>query len=132
MIETAYPQDFAEYLAANSAERQKLLQCVAAAKKASTADCPGNRVKEYNKALAQAQALLEKGNSALEDMTHARVRLDSAVQNLTTKGGKIVQGDYAFTLARVCAAVFGIALVVCLQIFFRSRWAKKQKKVNKG
>ena len=126
MIETAYPQDFAEYLAANSAERQKLLQCVAAAKKASTADCPGNRVKEYNKALAQAQALLEKGNSALEDMTHARVRLDSAVQNLTTKGGKIVQGDYAFTLARVCAAVFGIVLVVCLQIFFRSRWAKKQ------
>ena len=132
VIETAYPQDFAEYLAANMAERQKLLACVAAAKKETTENCPSNRVKEYNKALARAQALLEKGNASSEDMTHARVRLDSAVQNLTVKGGKIVQGDYAFTVARVCAAVFGIALVVCLQIFFRSRWAKKQKKESKN
>ena len=127
VIETAYPEDFAEYLTANSAERQKLLDCVAEAKKATTKDCPGNRVKEYNKAYAEAQALLNKANTSTDDLTHARVRLDSAVKNLTEKGGTLVQGDYAVTPARIAAAVFGVALIVGLQVFFRSRWAKKKK-----
>ncbi len=128
VIETAYPQDFAEYLAANTAERQKLLDCVAAAQKASTQGCPSNRVKNYNKALAAAKALLEKGNSSSADMALARVELDTAVQNLTVKDGQTVQGDFAVTPARVGAAVFGVALVVCLQAFFRSRWKKTKAK----
>ena len=128
VIETAYPQDFAEYLAANSAERQKLLDCVAAAQKASTDGCPSNRVKHYNKALETAKALLEKGNVSSTAMSLARVDLDTAVQNLNVKDGKTVQGDFAVTPARVGAAVFGVVLVVCLSAFFRSRWAKKKTK----
>ena len=124
VIETAYPQDFAEYLAANSAERQKLLDCVAAAQKESTENCPSNRVKHYDKTLAQAREMLEKGNVSSSAMASVRVDLDAAARSLTTKDGKAVQGDFAITPARVGAAVFGVALVVCLQVFFRSRWKK--------
>lgn len=128
VIETAYPQDFSEYLAANSAERAKLLNCVSAANKVSTDGCPSNRVKTYNKALAAAKALIEKSNSSSSAMSLARVELDTAVKNLTVKDSKTVQGDFAVTPARVGAAVFGVALVVCLQVFFRSRWKKTKTK----
>ncbi len=127
VIETAYPEDFAAYLAANTNERAKLIDCILEAQDASTQACPGNRVKEYDKALAQAKVLIKTGNNSVAEMTKARVRLDLAVRNLTVKDGKTVKGDVAITPARIGAAVFGICFVVLLQIFFRSRWAKKEK-----
>ncbi|HBL40086.1 MAG TPA: hypothetical protein DDY98_00335, partial [Ruminococcaceae bacterium] len=126
VIETAYPEDFAEYLSANTGERQKLVDCVASARTVSTQNCPSNRVKEYNKAIAQVKALIKKGNNSTVEMTQARVRLDNAVRNLSVTDSKTVKGDFAITPVRIGAGIFGICFVVALQVFFRSRWAKKK------
>lgn len=125
IIETAYPQEFAEYLAANSLERTRLEESVKQAKAVSVNGCPSNRVADYNKALKAADGLLNDGSSSTVQMANARVELDLAVKNIFVSDGKHIKGDVAFSPARIIAAVFGVALVVAMQAFFRSRWKKK-------
>ena len=125
IIETSYPADFAEYLEANTAERQKLTDSVNAALATKTEGCPPNRVKTYNSALEKASALLADGSCSTYEMADARTVLDEAVKNITVEDGSKIQGDIQITAGRVAAALFGIALVLSWQIFFRKRWAKK-------
>ena len=58
-------------------------------------------------------------------MADARTVLDEAVKNITIQDGSQLQGDLRFTPGRIAWAVFGVALVLSWQIFFRKRWAKK-------
>ncbi len=125
IIETSYSADFAEYLANNTSERQKLTDSVNAALATKTEGCPPNRVKTYNSALEAASALLADGSSSTYEMADARTVLDEAVKNITIEDGSKIQGDFKITAGRVAAALFGIALVLSWQIFFRKRWAKK-------
>ncbi len=127
IIETAYPADFAVYLENNTAERTKLTQSVNVAKATSTEGCAPNRVKDYTSALEAAELLLSDGTSATYAMADARAVLDEAVRNITIQDGSKIQGDVEITAGRVVAALFGIALVLSWQLFFRSRWAKKSK-----
>ncbi len=124
VIETAYPADFAEYLKANTAERQKLESSVNTALATSTEACPPNRVSTYESALEDASALLSDGSSATYAMADARAVLDEAVRNITVPDGSQIKGDLKFTPGRIAWALFGIALVLSWQIFFRKRWAK--------
>ncbi len=124
IIETAYPADFAEYLQANTAEREKLETSVNIALATSTEGCPPNRVSTYESALEDASALLSDGSSATYAMADARAVLDEAVKNISIPDGSKIQGDLEFTPARIAWALFGIALVLSWQIFFRKRWAK--------
>jgi hypothetical protein len=57
-------------------------------------------------------------------MADARAVLDEAVANITIQDGSQIKGDLKFTPARIGWALFGIALVLSWQIFFRKRWAK--------
>ena len=152
VIETAYPADFAAYLTSNNSERQKLEasvktalttstegcspnritdytsaleSSVKAALATSTQGCSPNRVADYTSALEAAQALLSDGSSATYAMADARTVLDEAVENITIQDGSQLKGDLKFTPARIAWAVFGVALVLSWQIFFRKRWAKK-------
>lgn len=127
VIETAYPADFAIYLKNNTDERTKLTQSVSAAKTTSTEGCAPNRVKDYTSALEAAEILLSDSTSATYAMADARAVLDEAVRNISVPDGSKIQGDVEFTAGRVVAALFGIALVLSWQLFFRSRWAKKSK-----
>lgn len=124
VIETAYPADFAEYLKDNTAERQKLEASVSTALATSTEGCPPNRVSTYESALEDASALLSDGSSATYAMADARAVLDEAVKNITVPDGSQVKGDLEFTPGRIAWALFGVALVLSWQIFFRKRWAK--------
>ncbi|MBQ3498286.1 MAG: hypothetical protein IJA87_04060 [Clostridia bacterium] len=124
LIETAYPADFAEYLKNNTAERQKLEASVNTALATSTQGCPPNRVKTYQSALEDASDLLSDGSSATYAMADARTALDEAVKNIKIPDGSKIQGDLKFTPGRIAWALFGIALVLSWQIFFRKRWAK--------
>ena len=127
VIETACPTDFAEYLKNNTDEREKLTQSINIAKATSTDGCPPNRVKTYTSALEAAEVLIADGTSATYAMADARAVLDEAVRNIAVPDGSKIQGDVEFTAGRVIAALFGIALILSWQIFFRSRWAKKNK-----
>lgn len=128
VIETAYPEDFAIYLENNTAERAKLTQSINVAKATSTEGCPPNRVKDYTSALEAAEALINDSTSATYAMADARAELDEAVRNIAVPDGSKIQGDVEITAGRVVAALFGIALVLSWQLFFRSRWAKKKEK----
>lgn len=125
VIETAYPADFSTYLASNQAERQKLEASVKAALATSTEGCSPNRVADYTAALEAAQALLSDGSSATYAMSDSRIVLDEAVRNIAIQDGSKIQGDIRLTPGRIAWAVFGVALVLSWQIFFRKRWAKK-------
>lgn len=125
IIETAYPADFSTYFAVNNVERQKLETSVKAALATKTECCSPNRVADYTSALETAQALLADGTSATYAMADARTVLDEAVKNITIQDGSQLQGDLRFTPGRIAWAVFGVALVLSWQIFFRKRWAKK-------
>lgn len=125
IIETAYPADFAAYRVLNNSERQKLESSVNAALATQTEGCSPNRVADYTSALEAAQALLSDGSSASYAMADARAVLDEAVKNITIQDGSQLQGDLRFTPGRIAWAVFGVALVLSWQIFFRKRWAKK-------
>ena len=57
-------------------------------------------------------------------MADARAVLDEAVANITIQDGSQIKGDLNFTPARIGGALFGIALVLSWQIFFRKCWAK--------
>ena len=127
IIETAYPADFAEYLNSNTAERNKLEASVNKALTTSTEGCSPNRVADYSSALEDAQALLSDGTSATYTMADARAVLDEAVENITIQDGSQIKGDLKFTPGRIAWALFGIALVLSWQLFFRSRWAKKKE-----
>lgn len=124
IIETSYPADFAEYLNSNTTERQKLTDSVNAALATKTEGCPPNRVKTYKSALEAASVLLADGSSSTYEMADARAVLDEAVKNINIPDGSKVQGDLEFTPGRIAWALFGIALVLSWQIFFRKRWAK--------
>ncbi len=125
IIETAYPADFAAYRALNNSERLKLESSVKAALATSTEGCSPNRVADYASALEATQALLSDGSSASYAMADARAVLDEAVKNITIQDGSQLQGDLRFTPGRIAWAVFGVALILSWQIFFRKRWAKK-------
>lgn len=124
IIETAYPVDFAQYLAQNTAERVKLGESVEKALTVSTEGCKPNRVSTYENALNEAKALLEDGSSATYAMADARVVLDEAVEKIGLDDGSKVTGDFKITPARALWALFGIALVLSWQIFFRKHWGK--------
>lgn len=124
IIETAYPADFANYLEGNTSERLKLAESVNSALATKTEGCSPNRVSDYKSALEKAQALLSDGSSATYAMADARAILDEAVANITIQDGSQIKGDLKFTPARIGWALFGIALVLSWQIFFRKRWAK--------
>ena len=126
IIETAYPEDFAEYLSQNTAEREKLQASIDAALAADLKSGYPNRINTYNKALDAAMALLEDGSCATYEMADTRAKLDEAVNNLTIDDGKKVKGDFEITPGRVAAALFGIALVLSWQIYFRKHWGKKE------
>ena len=128
VIETAYPEDFAIYLENNTAERAKLTQSINVAKATSTEGCPPNRVKDYTSALEAAEALINESTSATYAMADARAELDEAVRNIAVPDGSKIQGDVEITAGRVVAALFGIALVLSWQLFFRIRWEKKKEK----
>lgn len=125
IIETAYPQDFAEYLNENAAEYQKLRLSVENALNADIQTAFENRIGDYEHALAAAQALLADGSCAIYEMADARAVLDEAVNNLKVDDGKKVKGDFEITPGRVAACLFGIALVLSWQIYFRKKWGKK-------
>lgn len=125
IIETSYPNDFAAYLQANSNERQKLADSVNAALTIKTEGCSPNRVSDYTSALEAAQALLDDGSSASYAMSDARAVLDEAVMNIGIQDGSQLKGDIELTPGRIAWVLFGIALVLSWQIFFRKRWAKK-------
>lgn len=127
VIETSYPEEFAEYLGANTAERDRLEASINAALAISTEGCSPNRVSDYNSALKEAQALISDGTSATYAMADARTVLDEAVANITIQDGSQIQGDLKFTPARIAWAIFGVALILSWQLFFRSRWAKKEE-----
>lgn len=124
VIETAYPADFAEYLKDNTGQRQKLEESINIALATSTEGCPPNRVNTYESALKDASALLSDGSSATYAMADARAVLDEAVKNIKVPDGSKIQGDLKFTPGRIAWALFGVALVLSWQIFFRKRWAK--------
>ncbi len=124
IIETAYPADFAEYLAQNTAEREKLAESVEKAVKVSTEGCKPNRITTYENALDEAKTLLEDGSSATYAMSDARAVLDEAVEKIGLDDGSKVTGDFKITPARAAWALFGIALVLSWQIFFRKHWGK--------
>lgn len=124
IIETAYPADFAEYLAQNTAEREKLSASVEAAVAVSTEGCKPNRVSTYENALADAKALLQDDSSATYAMADARAVLDEAVEKISLDDGSKVTGDFKITPARAAWALFGIALVLSWQIYFRKHWGK--------
>lgn len=126
VIETAYPEDFAEYLAQNTAEREKLAYCVEQALKTDTQGCKPNRISVYEEALSTAQALLEDGSSANYMLADARAELDEAVEKIGIDDGSKVKGDFRITPARAAWALFGVALVLSWQIYFRKHWGKKQ------
>lgn len=125
IIETAYPADFSTYLAVNNIERQKLETSVKAALATPTDGCSPNRVADYTAALEAAQTLLADGTSATYAMADSRATLDEAVKNITIQDGSRLKGDLKFTPGRIAWAVFGVALVLSWQIFFRKRWAKE-------
>lgn len=125
VIETAYPADFVAYRASNNSERQKLEASVKTALTTSTEGCSPNRITDYTSALETAQTLLSDGSSATYAMADSRTVLDEAVENITIQDGSQLKGDLKFTPARIAWAVFGVALVLSWQIFFRKRWAKK-------
>lgn len=124
IIETAYPADFAQYLAQNTAEREKLGESVEKAISVSTEGCKPNRVSTYENALDEAKALLEDGSSATYAMADARAVLDEAVEKIGLDDGSKVTGDFKITPARAAWALFGIALVLSWQIYFRKHWGK--------
>ncbi len=124
IIETAYPEDFAEYLKANTAEREKLQTSIDLAKAADLKAGYPNRISTYEKALNEAENLLNDGSCASYEMADKRAELDEAVKNLTVDDGKKVKGDFEITPARAFVALFGIALVLSWQIYFRKHWAK--------
>ncbi len=125
IIETSYPADFAEYLIQNTAEREKLAQSVRNALSADTSSGKPNRIATYNDALETAKALLEDGSSAKYAMADARAVLDEAVKNIAVDDGSKITGDFKITPARAAWALFGIALVLSWQIYFRKHWGKK-------
>ncbi|MBQ5825093.1 MAG: hypothetical protein IIW48_09845 [Clostridia bacterium] len=127
VIKTAYPNDFAEYLSANTVERGRLQASIDAALAISTEGCSPNRVSDYNSALEAAQLLIKDGSSATYAMADARTVLDETVANITIPDGSQIQGDLKFTPGRIAWAVFGVALILSWQLFFRSRWAKKKE-----
>ncbi len=124
IIETAYPADFSEYLTQNTAEREKLSESVEKALTVSTEGCKPNRISTYENALADAKVLLEDGSSASYAMADARAVLDEAVENISLDDGSKVTGDFKITPARAAWALFGIALVLSWQIYFRKHWGK--------
>lgn len=124
IIETAYPADFAEYLAQNTAEREKLTASVDKALTINTEGCKPNRITTYENALDEAKALLEDGSSATYAMADARAVLDEAVEKIGLDDGSKVTGDFKITPARAAWAIFGIALVLSWQIYFRKHWGK--------
>lgn len=124
-IITAYPQDFAEYLKENTAEYNKLTESVNNAKSIDIATAFPNRVSAYESALEAAEALLADGSCAIYEMADARAVLDEAVANLNIDDGKKVQGDFEITPGRAAWALFGVALVLSWQIYFRKKWGKK-------
>ena len=124
IIETAYPADFAQYLAQNTAEREKLAASVEKAVAVNTEGCKPNRISTYENALTDAKALLQDGSSATYAMADARALLDEAVEKINLDDGSKVTGDFKITPARVFWALFGIALVLSLQIYFRKHWGK--------
>lgn len=125
VIETAYPQDFAEYLKENAAEYKKLQASVENALNADIETAFENRIGDYEHALESAQALLADGSCAIYEMADARAVLDEAVDNLSIDDGKKVKGDFEITPGRVAACLFGVALVLSWQIYFRKKWGKK-------
>lgn len=124
IIETAYPADFAEYLAQNTAERETLTISVDKALAISTEGCKPNRITTYENALADAKALLSDGSSATYALADARAVLDEAVEKIGLDDGSKVTGDFKITPARAAWALFGIALVLSWQIYFRKHWGK--------
>lgn len=124
IIETTYPADFAQYLAQNTAEREKLAASVEKAVAVNTEGCKPNRISTYENALADAKALLQDGSSATYAMADARAVLDEAVEKINLDDGSKVTGDFKITPARVLWALFGIALVLSWQIYFRKHWGK--------
>lgn len=124
IIETAYPADFAQYLAQNTAEREKLGASVEKAAAISTEGCKPNRITVYENALDDAKALLQDGSSAVYAMADARAVLDEAVEKIGLDDGSKVTGDFKITPARALWALFGIALVLSWQIYFRKHWGK--------
>ena len=124
-IETAYAQDFAQYLAENTAEYEKLALSVENALNVDIKTAFENRISDYESALEAAQALLADGSCATYEMADARAVLDEAVSNLTVDDGKKVKGDFEITPGRVAACIFGVALVLSWQIYFRKKWGKK-------
>ena len=125
VIITAYPQDFAEYLKENTAEYNKLEESVNDAKSINIETAFPNRLSAYKSALEAAETLLADGSCAVYEMADARAVLDEAVANLNVDDGKKVQGDFEITPARVAWALFGVALVLSWQIYFRKKWGKK-------
>ncbi len=125
IIETAYPQDFAEYLKENAAEYKKLQASTENALNADIETAFENRIAAYESALEAAQALLADGSCAVYEMADARAVLDEAVNNLSVDDGKKVKGDFEITPGRVAACLFGVALVLSWQIYFRKKWGKK-------
>lgn len=125
VIETAYPEDFAQYLENNTAERSKLASSVEAALGTSTQGCTPNRIAAYEAALEAAEALLEDTSSASYMLADARAELDEAVRNIGIDDGSKVKGDFRITPARAAWALFGVALVLSWQIYFRKHWGKK-------
>lgn len=124
IIETAYPADFAQYLAQNTAERENLSVSVEKAQEISTQGCKPNRITAYENALKDAMALLDDGSSATYAMADARAVLDEAVEKINLDDGSKVTGDFKITPARAAWALFGIALVLSWQIYFRKHWGK--------
>lgn len=128
VIETRFPEDFAAYLNNNEILRAELNEALKTAEDTVTEGCHKNRVRELNKAIAEAKALLEDDSLSNLQASQAKAALYDAVRDLTLRDKDTLRGDFAVTPARLGGAIFGIALVIGWQVYFSAHRKKNDPK----
>lgn len=130
VIETRFPEDFAEYLKDNENLRAELVNALKTAEGTATEGCHKNRIKELDKAVSEARALLKDGSVSSLQAANAKSALYDAVRDLTLRDKDTLRGDFAVTPARLGGAIFGVALVIGWQVYFSAHRKKKDTAVK--
>lgn len=126
VIETDYPEKFAQYLLQTDEEKKSLNYYIDTYNSTDLTPYTTDSEKAFTQALAQAKEVSLKASS-LSEIQNARHSLQSSYDVLTIGEKKAVTLKFDFTVGRAIALVLCGGAIIAAQIFFFKKRDKSKK-----
>lgn len=128
IIETDYPKELASYLRDLESYRSSLNTLIRQAKTVRSADYPKDRVKTFEKALEDAEALVSQGTVSRTQLDNARYALQESMDALDTGEAEVRHKTNPLTVVLV---ILLIIIVLAIVLYLRYRWKKNGRRPPK-